>query len=190
MEEATEATNKFIRAQGGENGPLKEEMYGQYQSIDDLVFQEMIDITSLFVINGRPGLYMLRAVKKNDGILPVQQWLGERKNLVVRTKGRENPLIQLGKVVIHTKFKNENEQWVHDNMPLQAVFDGLHEHVKNGGEINRLLEGEVEELMEIVAPYYDPDEFRHYHMEKIIKWYNWIREAVNEELQKHWQDGV
>ena len=147
----------------------------EHMSIDQALFREVVDISDLFVVKGKPGIWMLRSTKVHDGIVPLQAWFDKKTNITVREKN----VMRLGAMIIWVVLEGK----VPVEMPLQDAFHNLHEAKKSGVnvEYSTLSDGEITDLMEKVAPGFI-DDFKKHHLRDIIKWYGWICETIDKEL--------
>lgn len=128
---------------------------------------ESLDFGNIARVKGLPGLWTFATMPNKAGMVGVREFMGEETKTV-----RWVDVIRLSSLVFHTDSQ--------DNSPLSIieVFDNLNDYA---GDLNALL---VEEQMSIAVPNYDADLFKNYHMEQLLRWFNFIKERLDKELQE------
>jgi len=130
---------------------------------------DQIDLDVMFRVKGHQGLFIpasfTRKKGKNAGIINMKRFMNEKESHVVHV----NKLQGLeGFIIIRLKD---------DPITLGEALDNLQEYCDNKTTTDKRIMGRVA-AMEIICPGHDPDEFKPYHAEKIIKWYDEIVTAI------------
>ena len=126
---------------------------------------ESIDIKVMFRIKGKQGIFMpVTKPNKANMIRMVRFMLDEAYTI------NKSLLRCLGGSVI---YKDDGE-----TISLLDAFDNLQKHFKNQSTGDLHSESK-EDIMRIICPGFDEYEFKDYHAQKIITWYNEIISAIN-----------
>jgi len=123
---------------------------------EPVTISERINIKLLYRVKGHTGLhYPLAKGTDKAGNISMRNWLNGKT-----TRPHRSMLIALGQTFI---YRNE-EPPIH----LSEAFDNIYK-LSGGQTVNKDFI-----QLEQVCPNYDPDQFKKYHMEQLISWYNEI----------------
>ena len=145
---------------------------------------EIFEIKELLTAKGKPGLW--RLVK----LIPAQR-MARIQNLVTE----ELATVKVDTIASIEQYKVYLKT---GEMSLENVFSFIMSMVEKGDVTNEelskyddLTEDEKTKMMNRLVPDYDGDQFKHYHLSKIIKWYKEIDKALdilNEGLEDPYND--
>lgn len=134
---------------------------------------DMIDFSILYAIKGRGLIWTSKNghVNKSGMILMTEILNPSNKALVKR-----DDLVCLGHyyfATTETEVFNGTERIKH--LHINQVFNNLNAHFI---DVDVNSDTYKDELMSVMCPNFDPAEFKPYHMEKVVKWYNEIKNKI------------
>ena len=127
--------------------------------------KEIIDFNSLFRCKGTQKLWIINSQVGKSGMVSIREFLNFDNTKVVNAK----QLVCLGG---YKFFTLECEV-----ISIAEVFNNLNNHFK-GMDINS--DRHFDELMSVMLPNYDPDEFKKYHAVLVLKWYKELKHKLEE----------
>jgi hypothetical protein len=137
---------------------------------------EDFEIKQLVAINGMPGLYKIKSpVKIKDSVLVERL---TRPGDLVPVNYKKNQITPLNGVVIYLKPDTSGAE--RSTIHVEHVIEKLYELELDGETIPLNMDSVPvsEDFMELVVPNYDDTMFKKYHMDKILKWYAEIANAL------------
>jgi len=150
---------------------------------------ESFEIKDLCAVHGIQGVYRLKKRLRNG--IALSRLINPEQMVVVFAKDQKK-ITQFNNVGVYVKDQEEPNT-------LESVIETLYTMTDSGTDIPENLAHlgsdracadtwpTVEDFMEEVLPNYDRDRFKPYHMDKILKWYKEIIEALDmlDELTKN-----
>lgn len=130
---------------------------------------EPFEIKELLTVKGKPGLWKLVV------FIPVQR-MARIKNLVT-DEACTVKIADVASIKDYTVYLTDGK-----SRTLEEIFGhimGLEEQGLVTKEKLNSLDGGRKTFMELLVPNYDETQFKHYHLTKIIKWYNEIVKALD-----------
>jgi len=132
------------------------------------VLSKVLDIDSMARVHGMSGIYTTRTINSGQMILVTRFMTDESKPIA------KHRIESLGDKMI----------WSENGViKITEAFDNLQKHCKNKKTPDELTTEQLEFMMGIICPGYDPEKFKFYHAVKIIGWYNEIITKINEFLK-------
>jgi len=140
--------------------PTQKDKPKQYKRGIDWL-SEQIDLSILFRIKGRPGLWMPKSVPKKNGMVRMEEF-GSEEECTIDKKN----LTGLNNLGIRMYDQSV--------LPFTEALDNLQKYAQNNIISNDWHITEIGALstMEVICPGYDNDSFKVYHARKAIQWYN------------------
>jgi len=180
-----ESRKKLTKEEAMESSMIKDEklmaMMKEYNQIKEAEHEEWlrnaymsqkVDLNQLHKVMGLQGLYTIASAKQKSGMVGVRRFGGEYETKTVKA----TDLISLG----FYKFYLEGGE----KITLAKVLDNIEEYHKNIVLKARDKSSSFSipsDIMDIAVPGYDPEEFKSYHMELVLKFYHEIKEALKDE---------
>jgi hypothetical protein len=131
---------------------------------------EPFEIKDLYALNGQPGLYRFVGQAKSGYVF---SRLTDPGKIVLQESG----ISRLNDVRIYTAAGEVTVESVIDRM-YEIADSGVH-MPSNLSSIDNGRWDSINDFMEEMVPRYDREQFKPYHMEKLIKWYHEVAAAVN-----------
>jgi hypothetical protein len=133
---------------------------------------EPFEIKELLTVKGKPGLWrMIKFISAGKPMVRV-------KNLIDETE----TTVKLGDVAAIKNF----QIFLTDGkkMTLEAVFDAMmilaeRNELPDLDGFEKLSPEDKTKVMRLIIPTHDDEQFKHYHMAKIIKWYKDLDKALD-----------
>ena len=132
------------------------------------------DLKRLYAVKGLPHLWVFGAVLKNGSWVLKHAKTGHKQ--IIHDRSKIQPFEHMA---IHMEDGSKK--------PLEEVLNKLFEMEEAGITIpkdltqppeNVLNEPFAGKIMKAVIPGYDPNEFKPYHMETILKWFHEVCEVI------------
>lgn len=150
---------------------------------------ENINYKDLFLVKGKPGIYISssRGPSKQN-MVGLRLW-DEIFNPSARVSYyKMQDLTNLGSVVFYAqeevKDAKGKKQIVRKTLSIKDVFvnfSNFEDTMSDDIGIEDLDTNNPDtlaNLMEIAVPNYDPDEFKSYHLKKVVKWYKKVKDVI------------
>lgn len=134
----------------------------------DEKLSDQLDLSTIYTIDGKPGLWYCKGFNKNSNMGGFSQWLVEGHNPSV-TAHSKNVKRLSNFVFITDKDEEVKFEKVVENL-MEAYPDGISDDE---------FKMRPAHAMAVAVPNYNPDDFKEYHMKKVIKWFNIIAERLN-----------
>jgi hypothetical protein len=125
-------------------------------------FGDQINFIELFRVKGRQGLFTLRSKVHKSGTVGVLGFLDYNRKFTVMAEQMEC----LGALIFTTLAGN-------DDIKINTVFNNLDEYEKANGKTD-FDTMDIETLMPLMVPEFDPEFFKDHHAKKCIMWYKEI----------------
>lgn len=132
---------------------------------------EIFEIRDLLTIKGKSGLWRFKG--KTATMVRIQNLLDEKQIFTVPIKDA-------------TRINSYKIFLIGSEVSLESVLDSIIDMEDTGLITREELDGfenlspEAKVLMmKKVVPNYDPEQFKHYHLTKLIKWYKEIMKALD-----------
>ena len=138
-----------------ENKTIKEEVK---EMDEDTRIGSVLDFNNIFRIKGKRGLFSINSNVNKSGLINMVSFLNFKEKYTVRVGN----LVRLGDL----KFS-----LIDGNKLLMSDVFNNYEKCLSERTAPRI----GSELMEILVPNYDPDEFKDYHAKQVVKWYDEIQ---------------
>jgi hypothetical protein len=123
---------------------------------------DKIDFNQLYRAKGTKGVFTVRSGVNKSGMISICKFLDFSTTRIVRA----DSLIRLSDYAITTRGENETTY-----LSLKELFNNI-ESIFIGEVTNGVVIDDA--LMSKVAPNYDVDLFKIYHVKQIFEWYNEI----------------
>lgn len=135
---------------------------------------ESFELNHLLLVKGKPGLWKFIGFIHNTNMVRIQNLMDENKSYTIKNKDVQ--LLNNFNICYSDGSKKS----------LEKVF-GFISIVEDKGIVTKeelntfdtLSVPDKELLMEKLVPNYDKLQFKHYHLSKVIKWYNEITQALD-----------
>ncbi len=126
--------------------------------VEDLGIGDQLDFNQLFRVKGKQGLFVIGSTVNKSKMIRVASFLDFKTGTIVNV----NKLICLNDYKFLT-IRGEH-------LSLVDVFNNYQKYLDGGYK-----EGDkAEKIMSIMVPNYDPEYFKAYHVNTILKWYQEI----------------
>ena len=162
--------HNLIKAMAKKNKTTKKE--NKEMAIDAkakvMGFGDQIDFIQIFRVKGRQGLFTLRSAVHKSGTVAVIGFLDYNRKFTVLAEQLEC----LGSLIFTTLAGNED-------IKINTVFNNLHQYEIDNGDTN-FDKMDVEQLMPLMVPEFDPDHFKDYHAKKVVMWYSEVINKLKE----------
>lgn len=127
---------------------------------------DVINFHELFRIKGREKLHTLRGAPSASGMCGLIEFMNYDNRCVVHHR----QLQSLGHLVFYTYAG-------HSDLHFSDVFRNLFDAGADEGEFGKL---PIKEQMEIAVPCFDEDQFKTYHMDQCLIWFNEIIKKLDD----------
>ena len=151
---------------------------------------DSFEIKDLLTVKGKPGLWKLVAWIPSSKMVRVKNLTND--DIVATVKGVDVAAINDYKIYL-----------TNGEMSLENVFNFIME-MEEKGEVSteeldsyeKLSEVKKTDMMKKLVPDYDENQFKHYHLTKIIKWYKELVKALDmfeedqykKEVDRQWNE--
>jgi len=118
---------------------------------------ELLSYNNLFFIKGKKGVFNLVSKPNKSGMIGIRRFMSPQV-----TSAKTTDLICLGGFVF---FKTNGSC-----IKIKEVFSNIEENIKAIEEAENIVNA-----MPLIVPDYDPDKFKKYHAEEVLRAYYFIK---------------